>query len=346
MHSLVLEQIRPRPVYMTHRQQAAMGEPVGDPFAGAAFGQRRGPAIAVFGAFSSISAGLAAGGLLGGLMIAGGVMSGLGAITGNKTLSGLGMLAGLAGGVGQFVQQGGFDSFSQAYQADGMQGVADQFTGAADYGYNPGQVMDGAISQAAPSVAQNIIPKIDAQSIMSAGGGDPFGSAAQSSNMSSLGVEFPAGSVAPSIEAGANASGGLLNSPIGESLSANASQAGGGGVMDGLTGLWKGSGDFTKMSIINAGAGALKGMSEADANDKLLEMKKSQVESGNKLTEAQAAAIDKKNAGVQTVGIGSFGTNRSAAFGKNADGTARSYAEYISDRTEAARRLFGQTQPA
>lgn len=348
MHSLVLEQMRPRPVYMTHRHQAAMGEPVGDPFAGAAFGQRRGPAIAVFGAFSSISAGMAIMGssaLLGGLMIAGGVMSGLGAITGNKTLSSLGMLAGLAGGVGQFMQQGGFDSFSQAYQADGMQGVTDQFTGAANYG-NPASVTDAAINSIGDaSVASSIVPQVDTQSIMAGSGNGLLGTGAPSANTSSLGVEFPAGSVAPGIDVGTNASGGLLNNPIGESLSANASQPSG-SVMDGITGLWKNSGDFTKMAVINAGAGALKGMSEADTNDKLLALKQSQTEAGNKLTEAQTAAIDKKNAGVQTVGIGSFGTNRSAAFGKNVDGTARTYAEYIADRTAAAQRLFGQTQPA
>lgn len=345
MHSTILEELRPRPLYYTtHRRQEAMGEPVGDALGGPAFGQKRGPAIAVFGAFASVSAGLAAGGLMGGLMIAGGVMSGLGAITGNKTLSSLGMIAGLAGGVGNFFQKGGFDSFSQAYQADGISGVADQFTGAVDYGYNPGQVMDGAMGQVAPSAAQSILPKVDTQSILSGSAGSPFGGA-PAPNVSQLGVEFPAGTVAPGVEVGANLNGGLLSNPVGANLG-GAAPAAGGGVVDTLTGLWKGSGDFTKMALINAGSGALKGMAESETNDKLLSLKESQTEAGNRLTDAQTAALEKKNDGIKTVSIGNFGSNRSAAFGTGADGNYRTYAEYIQDRTAAMQRLFGQPQTA
>lgn len=65
------------------------------------FNKRKfGPAIALVGAVGSISAGAAMGGFLGGMMIAGGIASGLGAITGNKTLSTLGMGLGLVGGIG------------------------------------------------------------------------------------------------------------------------------------------------------------------------------------------------------------------------------------------------------
>jgi len=345
MHSKILEELRPRPLYYTtHRRQVAMGEPVGDAMRGPAFGERRGPAIAVFGAFASVSAGLAAGGLMGGLMIAGGVMSGLGAITGNKTLSSLGMLAGLAGGVGQFFQQGGFDSFSQAYQADGVNGVVDQFTGSANYGASPGT--DAVINPVGDaSVAQSIVPQVDTQSIMAGSGNGLLGSGVPAPNVSQLGVEFPAGSVAPGVEVGTNLNGGLLNSPVGANLGTNAATSSG-GVVDGLKGLWNGSGDFTKMALINAGSGALKGMAESETNDKLLALKESQTEAGNKLTEAQTAAIEKKNAGVPVTSVGSFGANRSAAFGTNANGQTRSYAEYIADRTAAMQRLFGQSAPA
>jgi hypothetical protein len=48
---------------------------------------------------ASIAAGVTAGGIVGGLMIAGGAMSGIGAITGNKSLSRFGAVLGLAGGV-------------------------------------------------------------------------------------------------------------------------------------------------------------------------------------------------------------------------------------------------------
>jgi hypothetical protein len=67
---------------------------------GIAFGEKNGPAIALVGAVSAISAGAAIGGILGGVIIAGGIASGLGAITGNKTLSTIGMGLSLAGGVG------------------------------------------------------------------------------------------------------------------------------------------------------------------------------------------------------------------------------------------------------
>jgi hypothetical protein len=67
---------------------------------GIAFGEKNGPAIALVGAVSAISAGAAIGGILGGVIIAGGIASGLGALTGNKTLSTIGMGLSLAGGVG------------------------------------------------------------------------------------------------------------------------------------------------------------------------------------------------------------------------------------------------------
>ena len=57
-------------------------------------------AIPLVASAFSISAGLTAGGLLGGMMVAGGAIGGLGAITGNKKLMTLGSVLGLAGGVG------------------------------------------------------------------------------------------------------------------------------------------------------------------------------------------------------------------------------------------------------
>ena len=353
MQSLILERMRPRPLYYTtHRRQAAAGEPVGDAFHGPAFGERRGPAIAVFGAFGSISAGLSIMGtsaLMGGLMIAGGVMSGLGAITGNKTLSSLGMLAGLAGGVGQFMQQGGFDSFSQAYNANGLSGVAEQFTGAKDYspGMNNSGYADiyGTGAQADASVRDLLIPKTDAQGILKGPmptiGGEDQAFGVRDANGGGLPGELGTSPASEAVKPTATSSPVSLPSvPVSPSSNKTAS------TQNGLLDLWKSSGDFTKMAVINAGAGALKGMSEADTNDKLLALKQSQTEAGNKLTDAQTAALEKKNAGVQTVGLGSFGANRSAAFGKNDDGSYRSYAEYIADRTAAMQRLFGQPATA
>ena len=58
------------------------------------------PAIAIIGAVATVSAGAALGGVLGGVMIAGGVMSGLGAVTGNKKLQMLGAVVSLGAGLG------------------------------------------------------------------------------------------------------------------------------------------------------------------------------------------------------------------------------------------------------
>lgn len=82
--------------------------PYGSHYAHARFQAKRGPAIALVGAVGTIGAGVSAGGLLGGIMIAGGVASALGTITGNKTLSTIGAVAGIAGlGASAFVNSAG-----------------------------------------------------------------------------------------------------------------------------------------------------------------------------------------------------------------------------------------------
>ena len=126
--------------YMSRAMSRAwsMDNPVGDPFGGPAYGEKRDPFSAV-SAISMFAAGMAAEGLTAGLLIAGGVMTGLGAITGNKTLSMLGSIAGLGAGVSNFFDKGGFDAFSAAWDKGGVSGVVDQFTGAANYG-NPAPV--------------------------------------------------------------------------------------------------------------------------------------------------------------------------------------------------------------
>ena len=58
------------------------------------------PAVALIAAVGTVSAGVALGGVLGGVMIAGGVMSGIGAVTGNKKLSMLGAVVSLGAGLG------------------------------------------------------------------------------------------------------------------------------------------------------------------------------------------------------------------------------------------------------
>jgi hypothetical protein len=331
MNSKVLEELRPRPLYyMTHQQLAAADMPVGDPFGGPAFGQKRGPAIALFGAYAGISAGLAIGAstLMGGLMIAGGVMSGLGALTGNKTLSTLGMVAGLAGGVGQFFSTGGFEAYGKAFNAGeglsgGLENMGNQFMGNANFGVDP-----SGMAPVNPVGQQSA-----AQQFLRQGSGG-------------FGVDVIDGAAERAAAAGGPSSG--VNIPIpgaGGGTPAAAKVAGGAAKDTGLLGLWKNSGDFTKYALINAASGAVSGANDAENQEKLLGLKERQLANEEKVSAAQVAAIDKKNAGVQTVGIGTFGANRSKAFGTNENGEARSYAEHIADRTGAMQKLFG-TQAA
>jgi len=88
--------------------------PIGDPTGGPAYGEKRDPlsaAISIFTMFNAAEAGFAAMTLMQGISFAGAAISLIGNITGNKTLSSLGMIAGLAGGIGAFAESKGlFDS--------------------------------------------------------------------------------------------------------------------------------------------------------------------------------------------------------------------------------------------
>jgi hypothetical protein len=92
--------------------------PIGDPVGGAAYGERNDPisaivaissmagtyasAAAALGATASFGSVIASMGLMQGLTMVGSALSLVGNVTGNKTLSKIGMVAGLAGGIGQF----------------------------------------------------------------------------------------------------------------------------------------------------------------------------------------------------------------------------------------------------
>lgn len=126
--------------YLSRAMTRAMAtdHPIGDPHGGPAYGERNDPisAIASIGSmFASgglTAAGFALGGLnlAQGLMFAGGALGLLGGVTGNKTLSRLGMVAGLAGGIGQLAgigtetTLGGLFGGGEAAAATGAPGAA------------------------------------------------------------------------------------------------------------------------------------------------------------------------------------------------------------------------------
>ena len=109
--------------YMSRAVSRAMSadHPIGDPVGGAAYGERNDPISAIVaissmaGTYASAAAALTAAGgvasfgsviasmsLMQGLTVVGSALSLVGNVTGNSTLSKIGMIAGLAGGIGQF----------------------------------------------------------------------------------------------------------------------------------------------------------------------------------------------------------------------------------------------------
>jgi len=101
--------------YLTRTQTRAMAadHPIGDPTGGAAYGEKNDPVSAII-AIGSMGATYAAAGytfaamtVLQGITFAGAALSLVGNITGNKTLMKIGMVAGIAGGIGSLAESAG-----------------------------------------------------------------------------------------------------------------------------------------------------------------------------------------------------------------------------------------------
>lgn len=97
--------------YLSRAVTRAMSadHPIGDPFGGPAYGERRDPVSAIISIGTMAGSYAAAGGFAAmaiteGLMFAGAAISLVGNVTGNRTLSKIGMVAGLAGGVGALAE--------------------------------------------------------------------------------------------------------------------------------------------------------------------------------------------------------------------------------------------------
>lgn len=199
---------------------------------GVPYGEKNGPmaAIAMIGAAGSVSAGIAAGGLLGGIMIAGGIASGLGVLTGNKTLSTIGAVAGLAGfGVGSFtsVDGGGFmNPFSSA--ADGSSNFFNSVSGSAvksvfDNIKGGLGITDGAAAAGIKDTAG--VANMAGESAASAGGNLMSSGADQLQYVDGVSTS----ALGRTVDAASSAGGGLLNALNGSS-----------GMVNGLGGLAQG----------------------------------------------------------------------------------------------------------
>lgn len=94
----------------THTRAMALDHPIGDPTGGAAYGEKNDPISAIISIASMAGTYYTAGSfaamtLMQGITFAGAALSLVGNVTGNKTLSKIGMIAGLAGGVGMFADK-------------------------------------------------------------------------------------------------------------------------------------------------------------------------------------------------------------------------------------------------
>lgn len=131
------ETIRKNTLYLSLSESRMLSSefPIGDPFGGPASGMRQAPVIAIAGAVAGTAAGIGMlgttmfgiaglGSLVGGMLIAGSVMSGIGTITGNKKLAKIGGTLSLIGGVAGFAS-GAMTAAGQAASAGQEFGVLD-----------------------------------------------------------------------------------------------------------------------------------------------------------------------------------------------------------------------------
>jgi hypothetical protein len=113
--------------YLTRTQTRAMAadHPIGDPTGGAAYGEKNEPISAII-AISTMAGTYAAAGtfaamtLMQGITFAGAALSLIGNVTGNKTLSKIGMIAGIAGGVGMAAESAGLFKSGTVGETFGM----------------------------------------------------------------------------------------------------------------------------------------------------------------------------------------------------------------------------------
>lgn len=142
---------------LSPRQAMYLDVPIGDPYGGPAYGQKlkggggMGMVLGVVAAVATGGVGLAAwsaasaagsiGGMLSaGAMMAGGVMSGIGAVTGNKKLSKYGGYLSLAGGLGASMMTSGGEFLNplaenagkESLMSEAMTKVSDTFSSAAE----------------------------------------------------------------------------------------------------------------------------------------------------------------------------------------------------------------------
>lgn len=171
----------------------SLDHPIGDPFGGTAYGEKNDPVSAIISIGTMAGTYAAAGSfaamtLMQGLAFAGGALSLAGNITGNKTLMKIGMVAGVAGGIGML--------------AENIMGTTIGGTMGETFGF--GEAAGSGLSQTPPPGIGNQTPVVDGQIVETAASpmadlSSPSASYA-GSNLNAPaggGVNMPGGATAP-----------------------------------------------------------------------------------------------------------------------------------------------------
>ena len=184
--------------YMSRAVSRAMAadHPIGDPVGGAAYGERNDPISAIV-AISSMAGTYAAAGtfatmtLMQGLTFVGSALSLVGNVTGNKTLSKIGMIAGLAGGIGQFAD------YAMGTQMGGTVGELGSKMGFSQVSLaNPAELSGLQMSQASNAIG-GVTPKGFVEGVSSAGVNVPYTPVNSNAGLAMASGSAPAVAVPP-----------------------------------------------------------------------------------------------------------------------------------------------------
>jgi hypothetical protein len=275
-------------IYMSRAETRAMAaeHPIGDPTGGPAYGEKNDPisaaiSIASMGASYAAAGTFAAMTVMQGITFAGAALSLVGNVTGNKSLMKLGMVAGIAGGIGSLAESAGlFESGNLGEKLGITTSVPDEALRAGSSAVTPGAqapVVDGV--QTSPVVdAASAPPAVNNQPLnVNAPGGaaNPLnagpGGATSPLNAPNLGTDIlgrplPQMSVAPgmggpNLSAGAPAGPGVIDS-IKAGNYMDAAKAAGSGAMDALKN--NPTGAYVAAQAVGAVANVLSGKTGAE----------------------------------------------------------------------------------
>ena len=267
-------------IYMSRAETRAMAaeHPIGDPTGGPAYGEKNDPISAAI-SIASMAGSYAAAGtfaamtVMQGITFAGAALSLVGNVTGNKSLMKLGMVAGIAGGIGALAEGAGlFESGNLGEKLGITTSVPDEALRAGSSAVTPGAqapVVDG-VQTGGADVTTNTARELAAANNPSLNVNAPGGATpslnAPNPGTDILGRPLPQMSVAPgmggpNLSAGAPAGPGVIDS-IKAGNYMDAAKAAGSGAMDALKN--NPTGAYVAAQAVGAVANVLSGKTGAE----------------------------------------------------------------------------------